>query len=428
MKMNNKSKYLITNYHIISEYLETEYIETEIHNHKKMKLKLNNRDIKYFPKPKDITIIELKEYDDIYNDIEILDYDINYIKNGYNIYKDSYIFTIEYPYGEVATSASGKILNIINDYEFAHNIPTDSGSSGCPIILLNNNINLCLVIGIHKCADLKNNVNCGTFIGEIINNSFILNNNLSNDNYIIAEINIKDDDVNKNIRILNSIEEYKRSLSFEDKIIKKEEENEQEIKKCEIRINNELIPFNYFYKFKKKGKYLIKYSFKNYLTKTNYMFSDCSSLTEINLFNFITKNVTNMSGMFLGCFSLENINLFRFDTRNVNDMNYMFFRCSSLKNINLSFFDTRNVTNMSWMFSYCSSLNSIDLSNFITQIVTDMNSMFWHCSSLSKLDLSNFNTQNVTNMRDMFSGCDKLKRENLLERDNRISQSFIIKN
>ena len=38
-------------------------------------------------------------------------------------------------------------------------------------------------------------------------------------------------------------------------LIKEDEKNEEEIKKCEIRINNELIPFNYFYKFKKKGKY-----------------------------------------------------------------------------------------------------------------------------------------------------------------------------
>ena len=64
-------------------------------------------------------------------------------------------------------------MNIIDDYEFKHNIPTDSGSSGCPIILLNNNINLCQVIGIHKEADLRKNVNCGTFIGEIFNNNVI---------------------------------------------------------------------------------------------------------------------------------------------------------------------------------------------------------------------------------------------------------------
>ena len=97
-------------------------------------------------------------------------------------------------------------------------------------------------------------------------------------------------------------------------LIKEDEKNEEDIKKCEIRINNELITFNYFYKFKKKGKYQIKYSFKNYLTKTNYMFAYCYSLTNINLTNFNTQNVTNMSNMFNGCPSLTNINLTNFNT------------------------------------------------------------------------------------------------------------------
>jgi hypothetical protein len=227
MKMNNYSKYLVTNYHVISENSINEYIEIEIHNGKRMNLNLNNRDIKYFPKPKDITIIELKNYDDIYNDIELLDYDTNYITKGYKIYKGSYIFTIEYPYGEDPSSASGKILNIMDDYEFEHNIPTDSGSSGCPIILLNNNINLCQVIGIHKEADLRKNVNCGTFIGEIFNVNVINNNNnLNNDNYIIAEIDInKDYQINQDTRILNSYEEFKRYYNHKE--INEDEKNEE---------------------------------------------------------------------------------------------------------------------------------------------------------------------------------------------------------
>ena len=36
-------------------------------------------------------------------------------------------------------------------------------------------------------------------------------------------------------------------------------ENEKEIKEnCEIKINDKIIPFNYFHKFKKKGKYKIE--------------------------------------------------------------------------------------------------------------------------------------------------------------------------
>ena len=42
----------------------------------------------------------------------------------------------------------------------------------------------------------------------------------------------------------------------------------------------------------------------------------------------------------------------------------MFYECNSLKNIDLSNFNTQNVINMSRMFYGCKSLTNIDLSNF----------------------------------------------------------------
>ena len=66
---------------------------------------------------------------------------------------------------------------------------------------------------------------------------------------------------NKKIRIINSYEQANREHKFYR--YKKEYENEAQIKdNCEIRINDELIPFSYFHKFNKKGKYKIKYMFK----------------------------------------------------------------------------------------------------------------------------------------------------------------------
>ena len=103
--------------------------------------------------------------------------------------------------------------------------------------------------------------------------------------------------------------------------------NEDEIKKCQIEINGELIKFNYFHKFKSKGKYIIKYTFNNIITKTCYLFYGCSSLTNIDLSNFNTKNVTDMGGMFSGCSSLTNIDLSNFNTNNVTDMSCMFLKC-----------------------------------------------------------------------------------------------------
>ena len=63
-----------------------------------MKLNFNNRNIKYFPKVKDITMVEIKKMIQ-YNDIEFLDYDLNY-KRGYNQYKDTIIIIIQDPLGK----------------------------------------------------------------------------------------------------------------------------------------------------------------------------------------------------------------------------------------------------------------------------------------------------------------------------------------
>ena len=64
-----------------------------------------------------------------------------------------------------------------------------------------------------------------------------------------------------------------------------------------------------------------------------------------------------------------NIDLSNFNTNNVTDMSLMFYKCSSLKELNLNNFNTNNVTNMRWMFSGCSSLKELNLKNFIEIIL-----------------------------------------------------------
>ena len=62
-------KFLVTNYQIINSYNN---IEIEIWNQKKMNLSKKDRFFKYIEKPKDISIIEIKQSDEIYNDIQFL--------------------------------------------------------------------------------------------------------------------------------------------------------------------------------------------------------------------------------------------------------------------------------------------------------------------------------------------------------------------
>ena len=72
-------------------------------------------------------------------------------------------------------------------------------------------------------------------------------------NCIIGEIRIKEENINKDIRIINSFEEYKRKYYVEDDEDDNEYENEEEIKeKIIIKINNNKIEFNYYYNLWKK--------------------------------------------------------------------------------------------------------------------------------------------------------------------------------
>ena len=67
----------------------------------------------------------------------------------------------------------------------------------------------------------------------------------------------------KYIKKINSYEKYKRDFELDDKY-----KNEKEIKE-KYKINNKIILFSYFYKFKKEGKYTINYSFRDNITKLN---------------------------------------------------------------------------------------------------------------------------------------------------------------
>ena len=264
-------------------------------------------------------------------------------------------------------------------------------------------------------------------------------------NSIIAVYTISNNDINKNINILNGTDSNKKTIQ----------------KLCNIYLNEQKIDFCFEYKFDKTGTYTFKFEFNDLLTnisklfydcktlisldfnnfKTNYlkdmsdMFNGCSLIQSLDLSNFKTKRVTNMKNMFYDCTSLKKLDISSFNTINVTDMsnmfcncisltdldlspdfktknvismNRMFYNCKSLKLINLANFRTELVINMSEMFSLCSSLHTLDLSKFDTFNVNDMSKMFYNCSSLTSVNLNNFNTEKVNNMENMFTDCSSL--------------------
>ena len=67
-----------------------------------------------------------------------------------------------------------------------------------------------------------------------------------------------------------------------------------------------------------------------------------------------TTGITNMKSMFSNCDSLTSVQLF--NTSSVTTMQNMFSRCSSLTSVPL--FDTSSVTNMNSAFAYCRNVES----------------------------------------------------------------------
>ena len=129
-------------------------------------------------------------------------------------------------------------------------------------------------------------------------------------------------------------------------------------------------------------------------------FANCTTLTSTAYWFYGLKNLSSITG-------ISNLK-----TENVTRMDYMFSECSSLTSLDLTGFKTDNVENMNGMFSGCSGLTSLDLTGFKTENVTDIASMFYSCSCLKTIYVGDgWSTEKVTGGRDIgdtFRGCTSL--------------------
>ena len=141
------------------------------------------------------------------------------------------------------------------------------------------------------------------------------------------------------------------------------------------------------------------------------MFSVCDMLTSLDVSHFNTSKVTDMSNMFANT-GLKALDLTTFDTSNVNNMERMFYNSNRLESLNVYNFNTAKVTDMSGMFHGIKP-TELDLSSFDTSQVTNMSGMFGWCSNIVSLNLSSFNTSQVTDMSGMFGWCLNLKSLNI---------------
>ena len=145
------------------------------------------------------------------------------------------------------------------------------------------------------------------------------------------------------------------------------------------------------------------------VTDISYMCDGCYELQSLDVSSWNTSNVTTIKGMFQYCQKLKSLDLSSWDTSNITVMRGAFITCEGLQSLDLSSWDTSKVTDMYYMFMFCSNLQYLNLSSWDTSKVTDMDSMFMFCQNLESLDLSSWDMINVTNRDSMFSNCNKLK-------------------
>lgn len=166
------------------------------------------------------------------------------------------------------------------------------------------------------------------------------------------------------------------------------------------------------------------------VTNMQEMFKNCNNLETVKLninSNAIEdceegakniKNVIDTSELFRGCTSLKSVEGFTDVDMASNKTCFSMFRdCSNLVNIDnnqLNWYNLNNVSSLSWLFFGCTGLTSLTLNNFSSiPLLTNTSKMFQNCTNISNLDLNNFDTSKVENMSSMFNNCKSLTNLNL---------------
>ena len=205
-------KVIFTNNHVLDqEFLDNEKKLTYVIDIEKKEIEkeinLELKRIKYTNSELDFTIIEILKEDKITNFLEIDKY------FNSKDYKDEHVFSVQFPLTENLKISPGKIINK-KDQFFLYTLGTDKGSSGSPIILINNS----KVIGLHKAKynkDKKRIINLGIPMKLIIKKIYqkvnvkakLLNEINTSLNKLIDLFNIKEipnpiqNSINKKLRV-----------------------------------------------------------------------------------------------------------------------------------------------------------------------------------------------------------------------------------
>ena len=152
------------------------------------------------------------------------------------------------------------------------------------------------------------------------------------------------------------------------------------------------------------------------------MFYNSNRLESLNVSNFNTAKVTDMSGMFHGIKPTE-LDLSSFNTSQVTDMSEMFGWCSNIVSLDLSHFNVSNVTSMRNMFDYCGKLISLNISNWIMSNVTDVYEMFNATSLIETIVCDGLKLPDIDLSYISLNSCPKLTVDSIVGLLNALPQS-----
>ena len=144
------------------------------------------------------------------------------------------------------------------------------------------------------------------------------------------------------------------------------------------------------------------------VTSMNKMFQYCYLMPEIDLSGFDYSKVQDISFIFEADSSLKKVNMGNFNALSLEDASYMFYSMPVIEEIIFDSISTPKLKNVAFMFSSLPKLKSLDLRGMNTNLVIDFSNMFINVPLLEYLDLSTFETNDSQNMDSMFSTCHSL--------------------
>ena len=142
-------------------------------------------------------------------------------------------------------------------------------------------------------------------------------------------------------------------------------------------------------------------------------FERCKALRTFDASNMTTSSKLKvMNHVFSECSSLTRLDLSGWNVSGVTTMYRGFNKCTSLATLDVSTWNTPSVTNLAEAFNECTALQTIDMRTWDMSSVTDAYSLFRNDSSLTKIRMgSGWHFDNCERMYNAFYNCTSLNQD-----------------